>query len=107
MPTFCATPTAATALPTSGRLTAVEDADIDKLAADLGYPAVTLWSGTIGDSLPETEGNLIACAQKSFTPQQIILAHANLPTVTHCYSQLNDLITSRNLQPVTLADGFA
>src|SRR5262245_61172330 len=58
----------------------VHTADTDRVAADLGYTTVTLWSGTIGDSSPETEGNMIANAEKSFAPQQIILAHANLPT---------------------------
>lgn len=85
----------------------VHNADIDRVAADLGYTTVTLWSGTIGDSLPETEANMVACAQRSFTPQQIVPAHANLPTITHCYAQLADLITSRNLQTVTLNDVFA
>src|ERR1700742_1303610 len=55
----------------------VHTPETDKVAADLGYTTVTLWSGTIGDSLPETQGNMIASAQKSFTPQQIILTHAN------------------------------
>jgi hypothetical protein len=77
------------------------------VAADLGYTTVTLWSGTIGDSLPETAANLVACATRSFSPQQIVLAHANLPTVTHCYDQLGQLIASRNLQTVTLNDVFA
>ena len=61
--------------------------------------------GTVGDSLPE-QANLVACAQRSFAPQQIVLAHANLPTITHCYAQLEQLITSRNLQTVTLNDVF-
>jgi peptidoglycan/xylan/chitin deacetylase (PgdA/CDA1 family) len=84
----------------------VHNADIDRVAADLGYTTVTLWSGTVGDSLPENEANLVACAQRSFAPQQIVLAHANLPTITHCYAQLEQLITSRNLQTVTLNDVF-
>jgi peptidoglycan-N-acetylglucosamine deacetylase len=85
----------------------VHNPDIDRVAADLGYTTVTLWSGTVGDSLPETEANLVACATRSFSPQQIVLAHANLPTVTHCYNQLSQLIASRNLQTVTLNDVFA
>jgi peptidoglycan/xylan/chitin deacetylase (PgdA/CDA1 family) len=85
----------------------VHTADTDRVAADLGYTAVTLWSGTVGDSLPETAANLVACATRSFSPQQIVLAHANLPTVTHCYDQLSQLIASRNLQTVTLNDVFA
>ena len=85
----------------------VHNADTDRVAADLGYTTVALWSGTIGDSRPENEQTLVAAAQKSFTGQQIVLAHANLPTVTHCYDQLADLIRSRNLQTVTLNDVFS
>jgi peptidoglycan-N-acetylglucosamine deacetylase len=85
----------------------VHTADTDSVAADLGYPTVTLWSGTVGDSLPETEANLVAAATRSFAPQQIVLAHANLPTITHCYNQLSELIASRNLQTVTLNDVFS
>ncbi len=84
----------------------VHSADIDRVAADLGYTTVTLWSGTIGDSLPESGANLVSCATKSFAPQQIVLAHANLPTITACFDQLAGLISSRNLQTVTLSDVF-
>jgi len=84
----------------------VHNAGTDKVAADLGYTTVTMWSGTVGDSLPETEANLVASATRSFLPQQIVLAHANLPTITHCYNQLSQLIASRNLQTVTLNDMF-
>lgn len=85
----------------------VHNGDIDRVAADLGYTTVTLWSGTIGDSLPETAANLVSCAQRSFTPQQIVLAHANLPTITQCYDQLANLINSRGLQTATLNDVFS
>jgi peptidoglycan-N-acetylglucosamine deacetylase len=67
----------------------VHTAATDRVAADLGYTTVTLWSGTIGDSRPENEASLIAAATRSFVPQQIVLAHANLPTITHCYNQLS------------------
>lgn len=79
----------------------------DRVAADLGYPTITLWSGDVGDSRVINEQQLVATATRSFQPQQIILAHANLPPITHCYGQLLDLIHSRNLQTVTLADVFA
>jgi peptidoglycan/xylan/chitin deacetylase (PgdA/CDA1 family) len=84
----------------------LHNADIDRVAADQGYSTITLWSGTVGDSVPENEASLIANAAKSFQPQQIVLSHANLPTITHCYAQLTDLIRSRNLQTVTLNDVF-
>src|SRR6476620_4286455 len=85
----------------------VHTADTDRVAADLGYTTVTLWSGTIGDSLPESEANLVASATRSFSPQQIVLAHATRPTITHCYNQPRGLIADRNLQTVTLTDVFA
>ena len=84
----------------------VHNADIDRVAADQGYTTITLWSGTVGDSAPETEASLVANAAKAFQPQQIVLTHANMPTITHCYAQLTDLIASRNLQTVTLNDVF-
>jgi peptidoglycan/xylan/chitin deacetylase (PgdA/CDA1 family) len=80
--------------------------DTDRVAADQGYSTITLWSGTVGDSRPVTEEQLVSFARQSFQPQQIILAHANLPPVTHTYTQLLDIIDSRGLQTVTLADVF-
>jgi peptidoglycan-N-acetylglucosamine deacetylase len=89
--------------PPYGRRTA----GTDKVAADLGYTTITMWSATIGDSRPIDEAALIANARSSFQPQQIVLGHANLPPITHCYPQLVDIIASRNLQTVTLNDIFA
>jgi peptidoglycan-N-acetylglucosamine deacetylase len=82
-------------------------ADTDRVAADLGYHTITMWSGTIGDDRVINEGQLIANANRSFQAQQIVLGHANLPPVTHCFDQLLGIINSRNLQTVTLADVFA
>ena len=39
--------------------------------------------------------------------QPIVLADANLPTITPCYNQLSQLIAGRNLQTVTLNDVFS
>jgi peptidoglycan/xylan/chitin deacetylase (PgdA/CDA1 family) len=85
----------------------VHNPDTDRVAADLGYSTITMWSGTVGDSRPENEASLVAAATRSFAPQQIILAHANLPTITHCYNELSQLMASRNLQTVTLNDVFS
>ena len=82
------------------------NADIDRVAADQGYTSITMWSADVGDSAPENESSLVARAGKSFQPGQIVLMHANLPTITHCYGQLLDLIRSRNLQTVTLKEAL-
>jgi peptidoglycan-N-acetylglucosamine deacetylase len=84
----------------------VHNADIDRVAADQGYRTITMWSGDLLDWRPESETALIANANKYFQPQQIVLTHANLPTITHCYAQLIDIIHSRGLQTVTLNDVF-
>jgi peptidoglycan/xylan/chitin deacetylase (PgdA/CDA1 family) len=85
----------------------VHNADIDRVAADQGYTTITMWSGDVGDSVPESASSLVAHATRSFQPQQIVLIHANLPEVTQCYAQLINLIQSRNLQTVTLNDFFS
>jgi peptidoglycan/xylan/chitin deacetylase (PgdA/CDA1 family) len=84
----------------------LHNADTDRVAADLGYSTITLWSGTIGDSRVINEETLIADATQSFQPEQIILGHANLPPITHCFGQLMDIVASRNLELVTLNDVF-
>jgi peptidoglycan/xylan/chitin deacetylase (PgdA/CDA1 family) len=85
----------------------VHNADTDRVAADQGYSTITMWSGDLLDWRPESQTALIANANKYFQPQQIVLTHANLPTITGCYCQLLDIIHSRNLQTVTLNDVFA
>ncbi len=84
----------------------VHTAATDKIAADLGYPTITLWSATVGDSRVINEQQLTDDARQAFVGQQIVLAHANLPPITHTYPQLLDIIASRSLQTVTLNDVF-
>jgi peptidoglycan/xylan/chitin deacetylase (PgdA/CDA1 family) len=83
------------------------DANTDRIAADLGYHTITMWSATVGDSRPVTPDQLVGYAAQSFQPQQIVLAHANLPPITQSFDRLLGIITARNLQAVTLADVFA
>jgi len=85
----------------------LHNADTDRIAADLGYTTIALWSATVGDSRPENEKQLLNYAEAQFQPQQIVLVHANLPTITHTYSQLLDIINAKGLQTVTLADVFS
>ena len=61
--------------PPYGRHTAATD----KVAANLGYATITMWSADIGDWRPENETRLIANAQKSFQPQQIVSATRTCP----------------------------
>ncbi|GAA4475904.1 hypothetical protein GCM10023094_14400 [Rhodococcus olei] len=83
------------------------NAATDRVAADLGYRTITLWSGTLGDSRIVTAGDVVAAAQGAFTPQAIVLGHANQRVIPQSYPQLVDLIVSRGLRTVTLADVYA
>ncbi|MDT5021851.1 MAG: hypothetical protein QOI33_2375 [Mycobacterium sp.] len=79
---------------------------VDAVAADLGYTAITLWSGSLADSTVITEDYIIQMAQRAFTGQAIVIGHLNHLPVTHVYGQLRDLIRARNLRTVTFDDVF-
>ena len=78
----------------------------DAVAADLGYTAITLWSGSLSDSTVVKEDYIVQMAQRAFTGQAIVIGHLNHLPVTHVYEQLRDLIRARNLRTVTLNDVF-
>ncbi|MGV9676102.1 polysaccharide deacetylase family protein [Nocardia sp. NPDC003482] len=80
------------------------DPTVDRVAADCGYTIPTMWYGTLADSQLITEDYLLDMARQYFTPQAIVIGHANHPPVTHVYPQLIDIIRSRNLSLVTLND---
>ncbi len=82
------------------------NAAVDAVAADLGYTAITLWSGSLSDSTVVTEDYIVQMARRYFTGQAIVIGHLNHPPVTHVYGQLCELIRERNLRTVTLNDVF-
>lgn len=82
------------------------NAQVDKVAADLGYTMPTLWDGSLSDSGLVTEKFLIGAARRYFRPQRIVIGHANHDPVTHVYGKFNDIIRHRRLQMVTLNDYF-
>ncbi|MDT0276339.1 polysaccharide deacetylase family protein [Blastococcus goldschmidtiae] len=83
------------------------DERTDRIAADLGHPTIAMWNGTLGDSRVLTGAELVGYAREWFTPQTIVVGHANHPTVTTVYGELLDLIRERQLRTVTLADVWA
>ena len=50
---------------------------------------------------------MLGYARTSFQPQQIVLAHPNLPPISHVLPQLADIFSARGLQTVTLEDVFS
>jgi peptidoglycan/xylan/chitin deacetylase (PgdA/CDA1 family) len=79
---------------------------VDAVAADLGYTAITLWSGSLSDSTVITGDYIVQMARQYFAAQAIVIGHLNHLPVTHVFGQLRDLIRARNLRTVTLNDVF-
>lgn len=79
---------------------------VDRTLAALGYPAVTMWWGSLADSTPEPPAQIVANAEKWILPQRLVIGHANHPGVLDVMDQIVDIIRERNLQPVHLADIF-
>lgn len=82
------------------------NAEVDAVAADLGYHVPTLWCGDLRDSAVLSEDQIVRSADQFFAPQNIVIGHLNHPPVTHVYGQLVDIIRSRRLRTVTLNDVF-
>lgn len=82
------------------------NATTDNQLADLGYPAVTMWLGSLGDSGVLPPATIVEQAQQWFLPQHLVIGHANHPPVTQVMDQLIALIQERNLVPVHLGDVF-
>jgi peptidoglycan/xylan/chitin deacetylase (PgdA/CDA1 family) len=80
------------------------NARVDRIAAEVGHPTVVLWYGTLGDDRVLTPAQVLANARTWFQPQHVVIGHANHPAVTHVTDDLVELIRSRRLQTVTLAD---
>lgn len=82
------------------------DSKTRAVAADLGYTATTMWSGSLSDSTVITEDYLLKMASTYFKPQNIVIGHLNHLPVTHVFDQLSGLISDRGLRTVTLNDVF-
>ena len=80
---------------------------VDGVAADLGYTTILMWNGTLGDATLESPTELIGLAEEWLKPGTIMLGHLNHPTVLSLFQQIESIIGSRNLDPVTLDEMFA
>jgi peptidoglycan/xylan/chitin deacetylase (PgdA/CDA1 family) len=78
----------------------------DEVAASLGYRNILMWNGTFGDSGLISQAELLSLASMWLRPGTIMLGHANHTTVTALFSQIQAIIASRGLEPVTLDEMF-
>lgn len=79
---------------------------VEAVAAENGYTTILMWNGTFGDATVETPAQLIALAEQWLQPGTIVLGHLNHPTVLSLFTQIQWIIASRNLEPVTLDEMF-
>jgi peptidoglycan/xylan/chitin deacetylase (PgdA/CDA1 family) len=80
--------------------------ETDQAAAEIGWTRILMWDGTLGDSNLLTPNGLMSNAKQWIKAGRIVLGHANHPTVTHLYDQIQQLIADRKLVPVTLDTMF-
>jgi peptidoglycan/xylan/chitin deacetylase (PgdA/CDA1 family) len=80
---------------------------IDARLADMGYPTIVMWYGSLADSGVLTPNAIEAHARKWLHAQHIVIAHANHPAVIEAYPRIIETIRSRNLLPVTLGDVYS
>lgn len=82
------------------------NATLDKQLADLGYPAVTMWLGSLGDSAVLPPATIVSEAEQWLLPEHLVIGHANHPGVIQAMDEIVRLIQQRNLVPVHLGDVF-
>jgi len=83
------------------------DKRTDRIAADLGYSTITMWYGSLGDGNSSiTADQLVANGQQWLGAGRIVIGHREPDPITHVYGQLLEIIRSRHLQMITLADAF-
>ena len=82
------------------------DARVRGVLADLGYPAVTMWWGSLADSIEQRPARILTLAREWFRAGRIVIGHANHSPVIQVMDDLVALISQRGLQPVHLGDVF-
>lgn len=83
------------------------NANVEKVAGDLGYTTDTMWSGDLKDHLALPAAEIVKNAEAYFNPQAIVIGHLNHLPVTNTYGEMVDIIRARKLRTVTLDDVFA
>jgi peptidoglycan/xylan/chitin deacetylase (PgdA/CDA1 family) len=77
-----------------------------KAAADAGFTKPILWLGSLGDSTSISAADVLKLANTWLTEDRIVIGHANQPTITHLFPQIEAILAKRHLKTVTLRDVF-
>ena len=79
---------------------------VDAVVGELGYTKILMWNGSFGDSTLITPAQLLGLATRYLQPGTIMIGHANHRTILGLFSNIEQLIEQRQLQPVTLDTMF-
>jgi peptidoglycan/xylan/chitin deacetylase (PgdA/CDA1 family) len=79
---------------------------VDGVVAEAGFTKIMMWNGSFGDSTPLSPEQLMGLARQYLQPGTIMIGHANHPTITGLFDQVEALIEQRQLEPVTLDTMF-
>lgn len=80
------------------------NSSIDAAAGQRGYRNVIMWSGTVADSQPRSEGYILDAIDYWARPGSIILMHANYPATGKALPKIFRMLRKKGLEPVTLAE---
>lgn len=79
---------------------------VDRIAAELGFTEVLLWSGPLGDSYSHSPDVLLDNMRTYATAGGVILAHANHPVTAEVFDELVRITQEAGLTPVTVSELF-
>lgn len=80
------------------------DERVLRVAGQLGFTQVVMWSGTLADSTVRTPGYLASALRGAAKPGAIILGHGNHPATPKALRVMVRDIRARGLRPLTLAE---
>ena len=80
------------------------NAVVDRIAAQIGYTQVLIWSGSLSDSTVQTPQTILDQMKKYDTAGTIILGHANHPATAAEFDTLVQVATATGLKLVTIPE---
>jgi len=83
------------------------NATVDRIAAELGYTGVLMWSGSVGDSYTHVRDEVLDNMQNAVKTGAIILAHANHPVTVEVFDELMHITEVAGLRTVTVPELLA
>jgi peptidoglycan/xylan/chitin deacetylase (PgdA/CDA1 family) len=82
------------------------DQRVEDTVAAIGYTKIMMWNGSFGDSNAISAQELLGLADRYLKPGTIMLGHLNHPTILTLFDQIQSMIATRGLDPVTLDEMF-